>query len=260
MRVAESVDPGTRRPPGPDQGESNYDIANTSAGSRRGARTVGARRRPGWIRVVRMVGWTLVVAGAVVLEFAAYMVWGTASQAAGKQARLRDEFAAALEGLGGRTAVKAAVEQMNPEPGKPLARLRIPAIELDVIVVEGVGHEELRSGPGHIPETALPGRVGNSVISGHRTTYGGPFGDLDRLQPGAEILISTVEGETTYVVTDSYVVLPADTSVTAPLKPGTRPKLRLTTCHPKFSAAKRLVVEAELVSEPTGPDAPVGGR
>ncbi len=220
----------------------------------------GEKRRPAWVRAVRVVGWTLVVAGAVVLEFAAYMVWGTASQAAGKQGRLREEFATALEAVGASTVGKAAVAQMNPEPGKPLARLRIPAIELDVIVVEGVGHEELKAGPGHIPETALPGRVGNSVISGHRTTYGAPFGNLDRLQPGAEILISTVEGETTYVVTHSYVVLPADTSVTAPSRPGARPKLRLTTCHPKFSAAKRLVVEAELVSEPTGLDAPVGGR
>lgn len=182
------------------------------------------------------------------------MVWGTGARAAREQQRLRSEFDASLqEASSGRAAAPAGPRAaMHPEIGQPLAVLEIPAIGLDAVVVEGVGYEELKLGPGHIPNTALPGRAGSSVISGHRTTYGAPFGNIDQLEPGAEIRVTTVEGSTRYVVTRSYVVLPEDTSVTAPLKPGERPRIRLTTCHPRFSAAKRLVVEAELVSAPTG--------
>ncbi len=206
-----------------------------------------------WRKVVRIIGWTFIAAGLVLLEFAAYLVWGTNQQTARAQKRLKEEFASATSpaSSGAGRGSKEATKEIQPEIGRPIARLVIPSLGVDAIVVEGVGHEELKLGPGHIPETALPGRRGSSVISGHRTTYGAPFGDIDRLPEGAEILVFTVEGESRYVVTRSFVVLPDDTSVIAPLKPGDRPRLRLTTCHPKFSAAKRLVVEADLVTEPT---------
>jgi sortase A len=231
---------------------SGQDDSNSSE-SHYATEDVAARSNPRWKTAIKIVGWVLVVTGAIVLEFAAFLIWGTGAQTAREQARLRREFDAlssssssAQSGMG-----RAAPVEMHPELGQPLARLQIPSLDLDAVVVEGVGHDELKLGPGHIPETALPGRVGNSVLSGHRTTYGAPFGNLDRLEPGAVIIVSTVEGESRYVVTRSYVVLPEDTSVTAPLKPTERPRLRLTTCHPRFSAAKRLVVEADLVSTPT---------
>ena len=51
-------------------------------------------------------------------------------------------------------------------------------------VVEGVGTAELKTGAGHMPDTPLPGMPGNAVISGHRTTYGAPFNELDELLLG----------------------------------------------------------------------------
>ena len=150
--------------------------------------------------------------------------------------------------------VTAAPPSSAPEPaappprpefatGDPVAHLEIPIIGVDEIVVSGVGVGELRNGPGHYPQTPLPGELGNAALAGHRTTYGAPFYDIDALMPGDEIIATTYAGRFVYRVTGAGVVEPSDVSVVAAV-PGYR--LTLTTCHPKYSARKRLVVTAEL--------------
>ncbi|MEX2278810.1 MAG: sortase [Acidimicrobiia bacterium] len=133
------------------------------------------------------------------------------------------------------------------EEGDPFGVIRIPSIELDWVLFGGVLPATLNQGPGHMPWTPLPGQPGNSVISGHRTTYGAPFFDLDLLEPGDTIEIETAIGVHTYTVRDTIVVTAYDVWVTNP-KPGAW--LTLTTCHPKFSAAQRLIVQAELTDGP----------
>ena len=99
-----------------------------------------------------------------------------------------------------------------------------------------------------MPGTALPGQPGNAVISGHRTTYGRPFFDLDQLQPGDRIEIETAIGTHVYELREgSFIVAPTDVWVAEP-RDGAW--LTLTTCNPKFSARERLIVTAELVSGP----------
>lgn len=136
----------------------------------------------------------------------------------------------------------------TPERGGALGRIRIPVIDVAWTAVEGVGREQLKSGPGHMATTPLPGQPGNAVISGHRTTYGAPFHDLDQLEPGSLIhWDSPVLGTTTYMVTEIFVVEPDDVWVTEP-RPGGW--LTLTTCNPLFSARERLIVVAKLVTGP----------
>jgi sortase A len=128
--------------------------------------------------------------------------------------------------------------------GDALTRIKIPAIGVDVVVVEGTTASALRAGAGHYPQTPLPCEAGNVGIAGHRTTYGKPFHNLDQLKPGNEIMLQTPVGTCTYKVDKApFVVLPSNTSVVAPTL---APSLTLTTCHPKGSAAKRLVVRATL--------------
>ena len=62
--------------------------------------------------------------------------------------------------------------------------LRIPAIGVDTYVVAGASRADLKRGPGHFPETPLPGQLGNASIAGHRATHGGPFADIDQLGHG----------------------------------------------------------------------------
>lgn len=142
------------------------------------------------------------------------------------------------------------LSESTPELGDAFALIRIP--KLDDLkdgwnVVEGVTLPILRAGAGHMPTTPLPGQPGNSVISGHRTTYGAPFHNLDQLAAGDVIEVETAIGTHTYAVREVFVVKPTDIWVTDPL-PGAW--LTLTTCHPKFSARERLIVQAALIEGP----------
>jgi sortase A len=102
-----------------------------------------------------------------------------------------------------------------------------------------------RAGAGHYPNTPLPGQDGNVAIAGHRTTYGKPFNRVDELNVGDRIWLITPVGEYEYEVSkDPWVTGPRDWSV---IEPTSAPSLTLTTCHPKGSAAERLIVRAELV-------------
>jgi sortase A len=131
------------------------------------------------------------------------------------------------------------------DEGDGLARIRIDAIGIDVIVVEGVGEGALRAGAGHYPTTAVPCAAGNAGIAGHRTTYGQPFHDVDRLEVGDEIVLETPVGSCRYVVSGYEVVRPSDVQVLDATPAG---ELTLTTCHPKGSSRQRLVVHATLTA------------
>jgi sortase A len=130
--------------------------------------------------------------------------------------------------------------------GDSLTRLTIPEIDVDVIVVEGTSMSALRAGAGHFPMTPLPCEIGNVAIAGHRTTYGRPFHNVDRLKPGSEITLTTPIGTCTYAVAqDPFVVRPTQTEVLA--NTPDEATLTLTTCHPKGSARQRLIIKATLV-------------
>lgn len=144
------------------------------------------------------------------------------------------------------------------ESGQVLTRIRIPAIGVDALIVEGTDARSLRAGAGHYPHTALPCQAGNVGIAGHRNTYGEPFNRLDELRVGHEIQLITPGGSCTYRVVDGpdgtrrphrfsagWITHPEDGEVLLPLGGN---NLTLTTCHPKRSTAERLIIRAELVS------------
>jgi sortase A len=135
-------------------------------------------------------------------------------------------------------------------PGDPVARLEIPRIGVDEIVVSGVGVEDLKKGPGHYPQTPLPGQAGNAAIAGHRTTYGAPFFNIDQLAPGDEVITTTFAGRFVYRVTGTVVVPPAEVGVIAGTSDA---RLTLTSCHPLYSASSRIVVTAQLDVEHSTP-------
>ncbi len=129
--------------------------------------------------------------------------------------------------------------------GDPLTRIEIPKIGLDTIVVAGTSQEALKAGAGHYPQTPLPGEKGNVAIAGHRTTHGRPFNQVDALAPGDKIVLTTPVGRFIYEVAQApWITDPFDWSV---IEPSDEPLLTLTTCHPKGSDRKRLIVRAQLV-------------
>ncbi|MEX2323759.1 MAG: sortase [Acidimicrobiia bacterium] len=143
--------------------------------------------------------------------------------------------------------IPGVAPERAPPQGDALGRISAPKIGLDWVVVEGVGVPDLRKGPGHMPGTPMPGQYGNSVISGHRTTYGGPFNRIDELDPGDRITVETLIGTHTYEVVSSEIVGPTHTWV---VKHRDGAWLTLTTCHPKLSSQQRLIVFAKLIGGP----------
>ena len=219
-----------------------------------------------WRWVVGGVGRGLIAAGVLILLFVVYQLWGTGIQEARSQDRLENEFndiiasapapsttaptttraastSAAVATSPTTTVAATTVPPPDVKEGDPLARIEIPKIGVDKIVVAGVALSDLRKGPGHYPNTPVPGQLGNAAIAGHRTTYGAPFFRVDELAAGDEIVVTTVQGTFRYLVTEIKIVKPTDFSVLDPTPDAT---LTLTSCNPRYSSRQRIVVKAKL--------------
>jgi sortase A len=196
------------------------------------------RRRGRWLRIGGLV---LILVGVGLGAYSWWRLWGTGFTTRAAQNELRPQF----EHLVATKPPEEAPVRVANVPGRAVAIIKIPEIDVDLVVVEGTDTESLKKGPGHYADTAYPwqdrGRVG---IAGHRTTYGAPFWSLNELETGDRIVLATEFGVFNYRVTGSRIIAPSDGSV---LRATSRPTLVLTTCNPRFSAAQRLVVFADRV-------------
>ncbi|PIE31426.1 MAG: hypothetical protein CSA55_05740 [Ilumatobacter coccineus] len=239
-----------------------------------------------WRFVVGGAGRLMVWLGVMMFGFVAYQLWGTGINTARDQRAMAEVFEQTVGGSdasngqaettdgepttpkqepaltanevadlevssivpGAVNLSSVAVEQNIPRPipGQALFRLQIPAINKDLFVVPGVKLSDLKKGPGHYPDTPMPGQLGNAAIAGHRTTYGAPFGEVGELNEGDKIIITNLAGENfVYLVTSTEIVQPRDYWVVTTRDP-TVAELTLTSCHPKRSARQRFVVHAIL--------------
>ena len=184
-----------------------------------------------------------------------FSAWQASRQQSELSAKLREAESAALAAparfvsdRGRETSTPALLAQRHrrdTDAGDPLGRLRIPSLGVKFVWVEGANPGQLEKGPGHYAGTALPGERGTVGVAGHRTTYLAPFRDIDRLRKGDDVVLQMPYGRFRYEVEGSIVVSPTNTRS---LRTVGHDRLVLTTCHPLFSAAKRLVVTASLES------------
>ncbi|MCO6007380.1 class E sortase [Actinoallomurus purpureus] len=202
--------------------------------------------------LIRSLGELCITAGAVLLLFVAYELWGTGAYTQAEQRKLDGELTRTWAAP--QRKPSGAVTAERVQLGHGLALIRIPRLGkgFHYVIIEGVSVADLRKGPGHYPGTAMPGEIGNFVVSGHRTTYLAPFNRIGELQAGDKILIDTRTRQYTYKITGKTVVSPSDVSVVAPVpehptKDPTDRLITLTTCHPKYSAAQRLIVFGRMV-------------
>jgi sortase A len=128
-----------------------------------------------------------------------------------------------------------------------VARLIIPRLGLDTPVYEGDTLDVIDHGPGHFPGTALPGRIGNVTIAGHRVTNTRPFRNLDQLQPGDTATFEVASGSYTYTFTHHEIVTPDRVDITFQTA---EYRATLFACHPPGSARYRLVAHWKLTSPP----------
>lgn len=251
----EKVDPSELPPPPkPRRGERVVRLRAENVGDDYRSVYSELTRPTVWSRIrtgIRVGGELMITFGLVVLLFAAYEVWGVGVVQGGKQ----DALAGALE------------QQWANEPGDDptvgptagtgglgskihgIAKLYIPALGQQWVVVEGVTQADIRYAPGHYPDTAQPGQVGNFSVAGHRNRA--TFWRLDELNNGDAIVVEDKSNWYVYKVVKTRIVLPTQVEVVAPVPmlPGSKPTkamVTLTTCNPKFDNYQRLIVHGEL--------------
>jgi sortase A len=190
--------------------------------------------RPASISPARCVAASLLLLAVLIVGFVAYLLGVSGIQEAGAQSRLYTTLAAQLG---------QDIGPLGPtSPGAPVAVMDIPSIGMrDLVVVEGTSPENLTLGPGHLRNTPLPGQLGLSVIYGRRATFGAPFGRLDLLEPGAQIIAITQQGKSVY-----KVVAIGDSQ--HPVKDTKLNRLALLTSSSTEVPSYYLEVDADLVS------------
>ena len=121
-------------------------------------------------------------------------------------------------------------QQVTPWPWAdtwPIARLQVPRLNVDLVVLAGDSGRTLAFGPGHNFASAEPGEPGNAFFSGHRDTH---FRFLKHLKNGDRVIMETAQGKRiSYVVNQLSIVdendayLPVDDA---------HARISLITCYP----------------------------
>jgi LPXTG-site transpeptidase (sortase) family protein len=155
------------------------------------ARTAAPRRFPVRPFVIAAVS----LLAALVLAFIGSNAW-----ASWQQRDLSRRFEAAMTSWANLDPVGRS--EVTVKAGAPLARIGIPSIGLDAIVVEGATPAAMRRAPGHVPGSAIPGEAGVALITSNRFGFGGFFLRLDRIAVDDRIVVESPFGETVYTVTE----------------------------------------------------------
>jgi sortase A len=205
------------------------------------------RNRESPLRIaIRTLGEIMITVGVILLLFSAYEVWGKAVIVAGHQQALDDQL---NHDWSTPTPTANSGPGLDAPPGGSIARLYIPRLSKHWVVVEGVRQADIRYAPGHYPNSAKPGQIGNFAVAGHRSPA--IFWDLDKIHKDDVIVVETRTMFHIYLITSTEIVSPTAVGVVAPVpnSPGTKPTvamLTLTTCNPKWDNYQRLVVHAKL--------------
>lgn len=211
---------------------------------------------------LRFAGAVLAVTGVMLVTDAGLtLAWQepiSALLAARQQSRLEDELTRVERrsrlpdppvGSAERRDVRrlAARYRRSLREGRALGRIEMPTLDGRFVMVEGTDSATLRKGPGHYPDTGMPGEGRTVAVAGHRTTFLAPFRTIDRLRRRDRIVLRVPYGRFVYRVERTRIVDPIDTWV---VKDVGYERLVLTACHPLYSARQRIVVFARLAAGP----------
>lgn len=220
----------------------------------RGEQSKPARRR---VSVIGVLGELLLTAGVVVLLFLGWQVWLNDMVIGNQQQHEAIELSQSWDKGEGR----APAREDRPDPGEPpvtaapanavtFGTLIVPRFGSDWTrpIAEGVSIEEVlnRRGIGHYPTTQMPGEIGNMALAAHRTGWGSPFIDVDKLRVGDSIYVETEAGWYRYEFRSLEYVSPSGVGVLDPVPQfaGATPTDRiitLTSCNPLHSIAERII-------------------
>ncbi len=110
---------------------------------------------------------------------------------------------------------------------------------------EGTDEKTLNYAVGHFKESAMPGEVGNFAVAGHRNyTYNKFFSNLDKLEEGDKIKMTTKDDVYTYTVSSLEVVTPDKVEVLN--SKDNYKSITLITCTPKYLGTHRLIIKGKI--------------
>lgn len=160
------------------------------------------------------------------------------------QDKMKDEFYNVVNQSKDKADNKSSNTEQNKkyEGPQPIALLKIPKINVEVGVAEGTSDYVLKYAAGHFENTALPGQKGNFAVAGHRNlVYADYFADLDKLTKGDKVIVSTKDGDYTYIVEKNFIVSPDHSEVLNKTDDAT---ITMVTCT--FGAKNRIIVTGKL--------------
>jgi len=217
--------------------------------------------------MTKVLGELMLTIGVVLLLFAFYEAYWTNVESG----QLQEEASAHLD-----EQWRNPRQKLEPELGEAFAQLYIPTFGSDYrfAIIEGTNEDDLLRGPGRYLDSQMPGEMGNFAVAGHRVGKGAPFNDLGKLETCDDIVVETQKERITYRVlpidgeqadcfngippeyshvVGRHITTPGDVSVTNPVPESdaepSREILTLTTCHPQFSNAERMIVHAMEVEK-----------
>jgi sortase A len=185
---------------------------------------------------------TLIVPAACLL-MAVAIVTGFASWISGAYTEPRQQAQFAKYSSTALPLAEGAIRDAWPK-GVPVALLRIPRYNKSLAVGVGVSKTDLRDGPGFAPETAFPGKDGNTVIVGKSSTYGSPFNDIGTLKEGDQLILTSMVGTFAYQVTGVTKVKSNDKTIA---EESTTSRLSLVTHSGGMFSHKATLVRADRV-------------
>ncbi|MGA0878818.1 MAG: sortase [Ilumatobacteraceae bacterium] len=140
------------------------------------------------------------------------------------------------------TPVPPPKEDGTKDDQSILGSIEIPALKVKETIYQGIRLSTFDLGVGHWPGTALPGKVGNVVLGGHRTSGIRPFRNVDQLKKGDEIIVTTDDGTFVYVVDGQQIVDPVDGMWI--IEQTEKASMTLFACHPPGSVRQRIIIFA----------------
>jgi sortase A len=198
------------------------------------------RTRPSPVRaVLRFVASVMITSGLLLISDAGLTLAWQEPISAYLNGRQQTELKRKLE----NPVVIARVKRRHPLRGDAIGKIVLPRLGKSYYVVEGTDASSLKKGPGHYPDTPLPGKRGTIGIAGHRTTHGAPFRHIDDMKKGDRVVVEMPYGTYTYRVQKTRIV--DDSAISVKRSVGYQ-RLILSACHPLYSAAQRIVVFARF--------------
>ncbi len=202
------------------------------------------RRHLGYPRRVALIlSAAMLLSGSLLVLLGEWQKWTEDQTFGAAQVAMRQAF-----GVFPQDADNPAVStEETVDTTRVTGLIESPTIGLSVAVVDYIEYNDLETAVARMTTSSELGKPGTSVVVGHRTGFGKPFFDIDRLNVGDSINVTLRDGtELKFAVTLQRIVSPsADLSEFEDANAASQ--LILVTCHPKYSVEERLIIVAELL-------------